>query len=210
MGQKVNPISFRVQTTKNWESVWYDSKEYSQKLLNDIKIRSFIKSNYSHCGIGSVVIERPSTAINLIIKTSKPGVLIGKRGLDIEKISKSVEKIAKSKVDVKIVEIDKPDLNAAVVAHGIAKQLESRASFKKVIKKSIQLSMKAGALGVKISCAGRLGGAEIARTEWYKEGSIPLHSIRCNIDYAIARANTTYGVIGVKVWINKGVLDKKK
>lgn len=209
MGQKVNPVGFRLLNNKNWESIWYDNKNYAKKLINDIAIRAFVKKNYAHCGIGSVIIERPSDKINLIIKTSKPGVLIGKKGLDIEKINKSVEKIAGSKVDVKIVEIDKPDLNSSLVAQSIAKQLEGRAAFKKVMKKSMQSAMKYGALGIKIAVAGRLGGAEIARTEWYKEGSIPLHTIKGNIDYATANAYTTYGVIGVKVWIYKGLTEKK-
>lgn len=210
MGQKVNPVGFRLLNHKNWESVWYDKKNYATKLINDIEIRNFVKKNYSHCGIGSIVIERPSDKINLVIKTSKPGVLIGKKGLDIEKINKAVEKIAGTKVEVKIVEIDKPDLNASLVAQNIAKQLEGRAAFKRVMKKAMQSTMKYGALGVKVSCAGRLAGAEIARTEWYKEGSIPLHTIRGDIDYATANAHTTYGVIGVKVWINKGTSEKKK
>lgn len=209
MGQKVNPVGFRLLNNKNWESIWYDNKNYAKKLINDIAIRAFVKKNYAHCGIGSVIIERPSDKINLIIKTSKPGVLIGKKGLDIEKINKSVEKIAGSKVDVKIVEIDKPDLNSSLVAQSVAKQLEGRAAFKKVMKKSMQSAMKYGALGIKIAVAGRLGGAEIARTEWYKEGSVPLHTIKGNIDYATANAYTTYGVIGVKVWIYKGLTEKK-
>ncbi len=210
MGQKVNPVGFRLLNNKNWESIWYDKKSYAKKLISDITIRAFIKKNYAHCGIGSVVIERPSDKVNLIIKTSKPGVLIGKKGLDIEKINQAVEKIAGSKVEVKIVEIDKPDMNASLVAQSIAKQLEGRAAFKKVMKKSMQSAMKFGALGIKISVAGRLGGAEIARTEWYKEGSVPLHTLRCNIDFAHANAYTTYGVIGVKVWIHKGYIEKKK
>ncbi len=209
MGQKVNPVGFRLLNSKNWESVWYDQKNYAKKLINDILVRNFIKRSYAHCGIGSVIIERPSDRINLIIKTSKPGVLIGKKGLDIEKINRSVEKISGCKVDVKIVEIDKPDTNASLVAQSIARQLEGRVAFKKVMKKSMQSAMKYAALGIKISVSGRLGGAEIARTEWYKEGSIPLHTLRCNIDYATANAYTTYGVIGVKVWIYKGFAEKK-
>lgn len=209
MGQKVNPVGFRLLNSKSWESVWYDNKNYAKKLISDITIRNFVKKNYAHCGVGSVTIERPSDKVNLIIKTSKPGVLIGKKGLDIEKINRAVEKIAGTKVDVKIVEIDKPDLHSSLVAQSIAKQLESRAAFKKVMKKSMQSAMKYGALGIKVSVSGRLGGAEIARTEWYKEGSVPLHTLRCNIDYATANAYTTYGVIGVKVWIYKGFVEKK-
>ena len=209
MGQKVNPVGFRLLNNKNWESVWCDKKDYAKKLINDVTIRNFVKKNYSHCGIGSVIIERPSDKVHLIIKTSKPGVLIGKKGLDIEKINKAVEKIASCSVDVKIVEIDKPDINSSLVAQNIARQLEGRVSFKKAMKKSMQSAMKYGALGIKVSCSGRLGGAEIARTEWYKEGSIPLHTLRCDIDYAIANAHTTYGVIGVKVWIYKGFTEKR-
>jgi small subunit ribosomal protein S3 len=208
VGQKVNPVGFRILNKKSWESVWFDKKSYAKKLVNDVQIRKFIKTKYAHCGIASVVIERPSDKIHLIIKTSKPGVLIGKKGSDIEKINQAVEKIAGVKVDVKIVEVDKPDTNAALIAQSIAKQLESRAAFKKVMKKSMQSAMKFGALGIKVACAGRLGGAEIARTEWYKEGSVPLHTLRCDIDYATANAYTTYGVIGVKVWVHKGFVDK--
>jgi small subunit ribosomal protein S3 len=210
MGQKVNPVGFRLLNNKNWESVWFDKKNYSSKLINDINIRNYIKKNYSHCGIGSVIVERTSDKINLIIKTSKPGVLIGKKGLDIEKINQSIEKIANNKVEVKIVEIDKPDINSSLVAQSVAKQLEGRAAFKKVMKKSMQSAIKFGAIGIKIACSGRLAGAEIARTEWYKEGSVPLHTLRCNIDYSTANAYTAYGVIGVKVWIYKGFVEKKK
>ncbi len=209
MGQKVNPVGFRLLNNKNWDSVWYDNKGYAQKIIGDIKIRQFIQKKYAHCGIGKIVIERPSDKIILIIKTSKPGVLIGKKGNDIEKINQEVEKIANQKVEVKIVEISKPDINSSLVAQNIAKQLENRSAFKKVMKKSMQSAMKFGALGIKVSVSGRLGGAEIARTEWYKEGSIPLHTLRCDIDYAIANAHTTYGVIGVKVWIYKGFVEKK-
>ncbi len=209
MGQKVNPVGFRLLNKKDWQSVWFDRKNYAEKLIGDINIRAFVKKKYSHCGIGSVIIERSTDKMNLIIKTSKPGVLIGKKGLDIEKIVESVEKIAHCKVDVRIIEIDKPDIDASLIAQSIAKQLEGRVAFKKAMKKAMQNSMKYGAKGVKISCSGRLGGAEIARTEWYKEGSVPLHTLRCDIDYSIASAYTTYGIIGIKVWVYKGFVDKK-
>ena len=209
MGQKVNPVSFRNLINKNWESVWFDRKYYATKLINDIKIRDFIKKNYAHCGIGSVIIERPSDKVNLVIKTSKPGILIGKKGLDIEKITNAVKKIAGHEIDVKIIEIDKPDVNASLIAQNIARQLEGRASFKRVMKKVMQSAMKYGVDGIKVSCSGRLGGAEIARTEWYKEGSVPLHTLRSDVDYATASAHTTYGVIGVKVWVCKGLIEKK-
>lgn len=209
MGQKVNPVGFRLLNKKEWQSVWFDRKNYASKLISDINIRSFIKKKYAHCGIGSVIIERSTDKINLIIKTSKPGVLIGKKGLDIEKIVKSVEEISNTKVDVRIVEIDKPDVEASLISQNIAKQLEGRVAFKKAMKKAMQNAIKYGAKGVKVACSGRLGGAEIARTEWYKEGSVPLHTLRCDIDYATANAYTTYGVIGVKVWVYKGFVDKK-
>jgi small subunit ribosomal protein S3 len=209
VGQKVNPVGFRILNKKNWESIWFDKKFYAKKLVNDIEIRKFIQKKYAHCGISSVIIERSSDSLHLIIKTSKPGVLIGKKGSDIEKISHSIEKISSVKVDVKIVEIDRSETNASLISQSIAKQLEGRVAFKKVMKKAMQLSLKYGALGIKISCSGRLGGAEIARTEWYKEGSVPLHTLRCDIDYATASAYTTYGVIGVKVWVHKGLVDKK-
>lgn len=210
MGQKVNPVGFRLLNNKNWESVWYDKKNYAKKLISDILIRNFIKKSYANCGVGSIILERPSDKLSLIIKTSKPGVIIGKKGLDIEKINNAVKKIAGCDVDVKIVEIDKPDLNSSIIAQSIAKQLEGRVAFKKAMKKAMQSTMRSGALGIKISVSGRLGGAEIARTEWYKEGSIPLHTLRSNIDYAIANAYTTYGVIGVKVWVYKGLNEKNK
>lgn len=209
MGQKVNPVGFRLLNKKDWQSVWFDRKNYATNLISDINIRAFIKKKYAHCGIGNVIIERSTDKVNLIIKTSKPGVLIGKKGLDIEKIVKSVEKIANSKVDVRIVEIDKPDIDASLISQNIAKQLEGRVAFKKAMKKAMQNAIKYGAKGVKVSCSGRLGGAEIARTEWYKEGSVPLHTLRCDIDYATANAYTTYGVIGIKVWVYKGFVDKK-
>lgn len=208
MGQKVNPVGFRLLNKKEWHSIWFDKKNYAKKLISDINIRSHVKKKYSHCGIGNVIIERSTDKINLTIKTSKPGVLIGKKGHDIEKIIESVSKIAEAKVDVRIIEIDKPDIEASLVAQSISKQLVGRIAFKKAMKKSMQNAMKFGAKGIKISCSGRLGGAEIARTEWYKDGSVPLHTLRCNIDYATAIAHTTYGVIGVKVWIYKGFVDK--
>lgn len=209
MGQKVNPVGFRILNKRNWDSVWFDKRSYSKKLINDIELRKFIVTKYAHCGISSVIVERPSDKVNIIIKTSKPGVLIGKKGSDIEKINHAVSKISGSKVDIKIVEIDKPDINASLIAQSIAKQLEGRVAFKKVMKKAMQSALKYGALGIKVACAGRLGGAEIARTEWYKDGSVPLHTLRCDIDYSTANAYTTYGVIGVKVWVHKGFFDKK-
>lgn len=210
MGQKVNPIGFRLVNNKNWDSVWYDDRRFAKNVINDIQIRRYVKKNYHQCGIANVIIERLVEKIVLTIKTSKPGLLIGKRGLDVEKISLAVSAISGCKVEVKISEIERPDCNASVVSQNIAKQLEARASFKKVIKKSLQSAIKSGALGVKITCSGRLAGSEIARSETFKEGSVPLHTMRSNIDYSTALALTTYGIIGVKVWVYKGFLEKKK
>lgn len=203
MGQKVNPVGFRVSVNKDWDSLWYDERGYAKNLISDIRIRNFINKQYKKCGISKVIIERAPGKVNLTIKTVKPGVLIGKKGADIDKIKLETEKIAKSPVNIKIVEVEKPDIDASVVAQKIAEQLENRASFKRVVKKSIQSAMRFGAQGIKVTCSGRLGGAEIARSETYKEGSVPLHTLRSNVDYALAEAHTTYGVIGVKVWICK-------
>ena len=203
MGHKVNPIGFRLLLNKNWNSVWFDTKNYAKNLIKDIEIRAFIKKSYSKSGISKVIIERTGNRINVIIKTSKPGVLIGKKGADIEKIKKSVEKMGEKEVSIKVVEIDKPNTDAEIVAQNVAKQIEGRASFRRVTKKAIQSARRYGIKGIKISCAGRLGGAEIARSEVYKEGSVPLHTLKANVDYATASAHTIYGVVGIKVWIYK-------
>jgi small subunit ribosomal protein S3 len=204
VGQKVNPIGLRVSTKHAWDSVWFDTKNYGEKLINDIKLRNHVKKHYANAGISKVIIERPSNnKVNVIIKTAKPGVLIGKKGTDIDKIKKEVEKIAGSEVNIKILEVDKPDSDAEIVAQNIAKQIENRISFRRAMKKAMQSSMRFGVKGIKVSCAGRLGGAEIARTEHYHEGSVPLHTIKNNIDYATANAYTQYGVIGIKVWLYK-------
>lgn len=203
MGQKVNPVGFRVLMTRKWDSVWFDDKNYKKNLIQDIKIRNHIKKVYAKCGISKVVIERAGDRINIIIRTSKPGILIGKKGADIEKIKKEIESMGEKEVVIKIVEVDKPDADAEIVAQNIARQIENRASFRRVIKKAIQSAMRYGVKGIKVSCAGRLGGAEIARTEEYKEGSVPLHTLKADISYATAKACTTYGVVGIKVWIYK-------
>ena len=210
MGQKVNPIGFRLVNNKNWDSVWYDDRRFAKNVINDIQIRRFINKKYHQCGIANVIIERLVEKIVLTIKTSKPGLLIGKKGLDMEKISSAVSVISSCKVEVKISEVDKAESNASIISQNIASQLEARASFKKVIKKSLQSAIKSGALGIKITCSGRLAGSEIARSETFKEGSIPLHTIRSSIDYSTALALTTYGIIGVKVWVYKGFLEKKR
>lgn len=203
MGQKVNPIGFRIALNHNWDSVWYNDKDYTKNLLQDLKIQNFITKTYSNCSISKVIIERTGNAITVLIKTSKPGVIIGKKGADIEKIKKQIQALGEKEVSIKIIEVEKPDLDARLVGQNIAKQLENRAPFKRVVKKAIQNTMKYGALGIKITVGGRLGGVEMARSETYKEGSIPLHTLKANIDYAHVEANTIYGILGVKVWIYK-------
>ncbi len=204
MGQKVNPVSFRIGINKYWESTWFETKNYSKLLTEDHKIRSFIEKNYSIAGISNVNIERAADNLRIIIHTSKPGVLIGKKGADIEKLKNNLSKLSSKNISLDIKEIKKPETNASLLADSIAKQLEKRIAFRKAMKRSGQSATKLGAKGVKIVCAGRLGGAEIARTEKFSDGSVPLHTLRADIDYATARASTTYGIIGIKVWLFKG------
>ena len=204
MGQKVNPISLRMGINKYWVSTWFDKKNYSNLLIEDYKIRSFIEKNYSIAGISLVNIERAADNLRIVIHTSKPGILIGKKGADIEKLKNNLSKLSKKNISLDIKEIKKPETDATLLADSIARQLEKRIAFRKAMKRSGQAASKLGAKGVKIVCAGRLGGAEIARTEKFSEGSVPLHTLRADIDYATARAATTYGIIGIKVWLFKG------
>lgn len=206
MGQKVNPHGFRVGPTlfKGWESVLYAKKDYAEKLHQDLKIRALINKKYKLAQVSRVVIQRPSNSIIVNIHAKKPGIIIGKSGADIEKLKIEVQKIANFEVFINIHEIKKPSIDAINVAQSIAQQLENRVSFRKAMKTAIQNSFKQGAFGIKIACSGRLGGAEIARTEWYREGRVPLHTLRADIDYGTAEALTTYGIIGVKVWIYRG------
>ncbi len=204
MGQKVNPISLRMGINKYWQSTWYEKKGYSTLLIEDHKIRSFIEKNYSIAGISSINIERAAQNLRIIIHTSKPGVLIGKKGADIEKLKNSLSKLSDKSISLDIKEIKKPEIDATLVADSIAKQLEKRIAFRKAMKRAGMSATKMGAKGIKIVCGGRLGGAEIARTEKFSDGSVPLHTLRADIDYATARANTTYGIIGIKVWLYKG------
>lgn len=204
MGQKVNPVGFRINLNNNWSSVWYDDKNYRENLIKDLKIQDYVTKNFKNCSIARVIIERTGNHVTVLIKTSKPGVIIGKKGADIEKIKKNIQQKMKEKdVAIKIVEVEKPDLDAELVAQSIAKQIENRAAFKRVVKKAIQNVMKYGALGIKITVSGRLNGVDIARSETYREGSIPLHTLRANVDYSHVEALCTYGIIGVKVWIYK-------
>lgn len=211
MGQKVNPNGLRLGVNKTWQSNWYADKDYAVKLNNDIKIREYLLKTLSDAAVSSVDIERRKDKVEVKIHTAKPGVIIGRGGEDIEKLRKSLKKVSNEDIYVTIVEEKNPDLNAQLVADSIAKQIENRANFRNVQKKAIKNTMKAGAKGIKTAVSGRLGGAEMARTEGYTEGTVPLHTIRANIDYATSEADTTYGKIGVKVWIYKGeVLGKKK
>lgn len=203
MGQKVNPIGFRILNNHQWASVWFDEEKFAENLAKDIKIREYIMKNFSDCAISKVLIERTGNRTTVIIKTAKPGILIGKKGADIEKIKAQIKKFGESDVNVKITEVDKPDVDAQVVATSIAKQIENRASYRRVIKKVMQTAMRFGIKGIKIRVGGRLNGAEIARAESYKEGSVPLHTLKADVDYATAEANTVMGKIGIKVWICK-------
>lgn len=208
MGQKVIPIGFRVGINRNWDSRWFaDGNSYSNYLIIDIKIRELIFNSFRFQGITSVVIERPASKLRVFIHTSRPGVIIGKKGADIEKIKKKISvlsKVSMADVSINIVEVKKPECDAKIISDSISQQLEKRVSFRRVMKRSIQSAMRLGCKGIRINCAGRLGGAEIARMEWYREGQVPLHTIRADIDYATSSAFTAYGVIGVKVWVYTG------
>ena len=211
MGQKVNPIGYRIGVNKDWESKWYAEKDYSTKLINDIKIREYIEKNLKSASISKVVIERRKNKVELTIYTARPGVIIGRGGEDIEKLRKKISKLVNEDVYINIVEEKNPDLNAQLVADNIAMQIENRAPFRSAQKRAIRNTMKAGAKGIKTLVSGRLNGVEMARSEGYTEGTVPLHTIRADIDYAQSEADTTYGKIGVKVWIYKDdILDSKK
>jgi small subunit ribosomal protein S3 len=210
MGQKVNAIGLRIGINQTTESVWYADKDYASQLHEDLKIRNYVKKTLEQAAISRIEIERLVKKLVITIHTAKPGIVIGKKGADIEKIKAHISKITKCDVHLNIVEVRKPETNATLVAESIAQQLEKRISFRRAMKKSIQSALRYGAQGIRINCSGRLGGAEIARTEWYREGRVPLHTLRANIDYGVAQAHTTYGVIGVKVWVYKGDSSKKE
>jgi small subunit ribosomal protein S3 len=204
MGQKVNPIGLRLGINKTWDSRWFAAGDYAKKLHEDIKIREHLKKKLKSSGISKIIIERTAKKASVSIHTARPGVVIGKKGADIDKIKKELGKYTKDDVSINIVEIRKPEIDATLIAESVADQLERRITFRRAMKRAVQSSMRLGAKGIRINCAGRLGGAEIARTEWYREGRVPLHTLRSDIDYGIAKAHTTYGVIGIKVWIYKG------
>jgi len=204
MGQKVNPHGMRVGIIKDWESRWYAEKDFADNLIEDHKIRVFVKKKLKSAGVSRIEIERNTDRVRVIIHTAKPGVVIGKGGQEIEKLRSEIAKLTTKKLSVDIKEIKHPERDAQLVAENIAQQLENRTSFRRAMKSTMQRTMKAGALGIKASCGGRLGGADIARTEFYSEGTIPLQTLRADIDYGFAEADTTYGKVGVKVWIYKG------
>lgn len=212
MGQKVNPIGLRVGINKDWESKWFaNNKDFGDLLNKDIKIREYLAKNLKNAAIASVIIERNSKRTDVTINTAKPGIIIGRGGEDIERLKKALSKLVKEEVYISIVEVKNPNLNAKLVADTIAMQIANRAPFRSAQKRAIRETMKAGAKGIKTACSGRLGGVEMARTEGYTEGTVPLHTLRADIDYAHSEADTTYGKIGVKVWIYKGeILPAKK
>jgi len=205
MGNKTNPIGMRLQVNRTWDSRWYaDTKDYGDLLLEDIAIREFIEKECKQAGVARVIIERPHKKCRVTIHTARPGVIIGKKGADIETLRKKLAAMTDSELHLNIVEVRKPELDATLVGDSIAQQLERRVSFRRAMKRAVQNAMRMGALGIRVNVAGRLGGAEIARTEHYMEGSVPLHTLRADIDYANVEAETAYGIIGIKVWIFKG------
>jgi small subunit ribosomal protein S3 len=204
LGQKTHPIGVRLGIVKTWDSKWFAKKNYKDLLYEDIAIQKFVKANLFHAGVPKVEIERTGQKIKATIHTARPGIIIGKKGAEVEKLKKELEKITGKEMSVDIKEIRKPELDAQLVAENIALQLEKRIAFRRAMKKAVASALRFGAQGIKVACAGRLAGAEIARSEWYREGRVPLHTFRSDIDYGLAEAKTTYGRIGVKVWIYKG------
>src|SRR5271155_5122040 len=204
MGHKVNPIGLRLGINRTWDSRWFAGADYARLLHEDLRLRGHLRRKLSGAGVSRVVIERPAKKPRVTIYAARPGVVIGKKGQDIDALRKDLTRQAKSEVSLNIVEIRKPEIDAKLVAENIAQQLERRVAFRRVMKRAVQTAMRLGALGIRINCAGRLGGAEIARVEWYREGRVPLHTLRADIDYGVATAKTTYGTCGVKVWIFKG------
>jgi len=209
LGQKVNPIGLRLGIVKTWESRWFGGKNYASYIFEDQKLRKFVKQKLYHAGVSRIEIERSAKRIRLRIFTARPGIVIGKKGAEIAQLKKEIEKLTAHEVLIDIQEVRKPEVDAQLVAENVATQLERRVAFRRAMKRAVQSALRFGALGIKVICAGRLGGAEIARTEWYREGRVPLHTLRADIDYGTAEARTTYGVVGVKVTIFKGEVLRK-
>ncbi len=204
MGQKVHPKGFRIGIIRDWDSNWYADRDYTDLLHEDYKLRHYIKEHFYTAGIAKVEIQRTGNRIRVTIHTAKPGIVIGRGGTEVEKLKADLIKMTGKNVNINIQEIKKPDLDAQIVAENIAQQLEKRISFRRAMKQTVGRTMRAGAIGIKVAISGRLGGAEIARSEWYSEGKVPLHTLRADVDYGFAEANTTYGKIGIKVWVNRG------
>jgi small subunit ribosomal protein S3 len=204
LGQKVHPIGFRLGYIKTWSSKWYADKDYAKLLHEDLRIRKIVKRKLFHAGVSRIEIDRSANQVKINIFTARPGIIIGRKGAEVDKLKVELEAIAKKQVYINIKEIKKPELDSQLVAESVALQLEKRIAYRRAMKKSVTTALRLGALGIKIACAGRLAGSEIARTEWYREGRVPLHTLRADIDFGMAEAKTTYGQIGVKVWIYKG------
>ena len=208
MGQKINPIGLRLGINKTWDSRWFAGDDYATKLHEDIKIRKHVKKALHAAGVSKVIIERTGKKCHVPIHTARPGIVIGKKGADIDNVKKAVQKFTKDEVHLNIIEVRKPELDSVLIAEGVAQQLERRVAFRRAMKRAVQSALRMGAEGIRINVSGRLGGAEIARMEWYREGRVPLHTLRADVDYGIATALTTYGIIGVKVWVFKGEILK--
>lgn len=204
MGQKVNPTGFRIGVTEDWRSRWYADKNYATNLANDLEIREFLNKQLSRAAVSKVEIERAGDKIKVIVTTARPGVVIGKKGAEIDALRKKLEKIANGPVNIEVVEVKRPELDANLIAQSVAEQLEGRVAFRRAMRKAVQSARKSGAKGIRIQCSGRLGGAEMSRREWYREGRVPLHTLRAKIDYGFATAATTMGSIGVQVWVYHG------
>ena len=205
MGQKVHPIGIRLGISKPWNATWYaEKKDFSDYLIKDIKVRAYLRKELANASVSRIEIERPAKNARITIHTARPGIVIGKKGEDIERLKQTVTKMMGVPTHVNVAEIRKPELDADLIAQGIASQLERRIMFRRAMKRAVSSAMRLGALGIKVSVGGRLNGAEIARTEWYREGRVPLHTFRANVDYAMGKAHTTYGVLGIKVWVYKG------
>ena len=204
MGQKVNPVGLRLGINRTWDSRWFARKEYGSLLLDDLGLRKFLGKRLSQAGLSRIIIERAAKRTRITLHSARPGVVIGKKGADIEKLRTDIAKVTDSEVSLNIVEIRKPEIDAKLIADGIAQQLERRVAFRRAMKRAVQSAIRLGAQGIRINCSGRLGGAEIARMEWYREGRVPLHTLRADVDFGYGTAKTTYGVCGVKVWVFKG------
>jgi small subunit ribosomal protein S3 len=204
MGQKVNPIGLRLGINRTWDSRWFSRKEYGNQLLDDLALRKFLAGRLGQAAVSRVLIERAAKKTRITLHSARPGVIIGKKGADIDKLRSDIAKVTNSEVSLNILEIRKPEIEAKLIAEGIAQQLERRVAFRRAMKRAVQSAMRFGAQGIRINCSGRLGGAEIARMEWYREGRVPLHTLRADVDFGVATAKTTYGTCGVKVWVFKG------